>query len=107
MQKTDNTAISRNEVFGTGADLSNVVNKGIYDSYTKGGKGGVGGTEPLTLTTSLAQDGTVVYDKDFYLIEISWKDGIDFSNYTKETDLVDVIVRALQPKPSEKVQAEN
>ncbi len=105
MQKTDNTAISRNEVFGTGADLSNVVNKGIYDSYTKGGV--VGGTEPLTLTTSLAQDGTVVYDKDFYLIEISWKDGIDFSNYTKETDLVDVIVRALQPKPSEKVQAEN
>lgn len=104
MQKTDNTAISRNEVFGTGTDLSNVVNKGIYDSYTKGG---ADGNEPLTLTTSLVSDGTVVYDKDFYLIEISWKDGIDFSKYTKETDLVNVIVRALQPKPSEKAPEGN
>ena len=42
----------------------------------------------------------VLYEKDFYLIQISWKDGIDFSRYKKETDLVDVIVRALQPRPS-------
>lgn len=91
--------IRMQEVFGkTEDELADVVNKGTYDTYTTGG---AGGNERLTLTTSLDDSGAVVYDKDFYLIEISWKDNIDFSNYTKETDLVEVIVKALQPEPSE------
>lgn len=36
------------------------------------------------------------------MIEIKWKDGMDFNEYTKETDLVYVIVKALQPRPTEK-----
>lgn len=92
-------SIRLQEVFGMDeASLAEVVNKGTYDSYTTGG---AAGNDKLTLTTSLDTNDEVVYDKDFYLIEISWKDGIDFSNYTKETDLVEVIVKALQPKPSE------
>ncbi|MGN0341733.1 MAG: hypothetical protein ACI4DO_02975 [Roseburia sp.] len=98
MSPTKKDDIRMQEVFGMEEDeLDDVVNKGTYDSYTTGGPGG---TDRLTLTTSLDQD-EVVYDKDFYLIEISWMDGIDFSNYTKETDLVEVIVKALQPRPSE------
>ncbi|MBR1391122.1 MAG: hypothetical protein IJ567_06745 [Lachnospiraceae bacterium] len=96
MTADDQTAASRADVFGVSTDLSDVVNKGKYESYTLGG---ADGTEQLVLTTSM-NGSEVLYEKDFYLIQISWKDGIDFSRYKKETDLVDVIVRALQPRPS-------
>lgn len=95
MAYSDTTSTNQKEVFGN-ADLSNVINKGIYHSYKKGG---TTGQDDLTLTTSLDTNNNVVYDKDFYLIEISWKENIDFSKYTKETDLVEVIVKALQPRP--------
>lgn len=41
------------------------------------------------------------YEDNYYLIEISWKDGIDFDDYKKETDLVYVVVNAKQPRPVE------
>ena len=46
-------------------------------------------------------------NKDYYLIEIKWKekdgngDSLQFDDYRKETDLVYVIVKAMQPEPKE------
>jgi len=41
------------------------------------------------------------YEFDYYLIEVTWKDGITFNDYTKETDLLYVVVNAKQPLPKE------
>lgn len=76
-----------------GVSRNGIVNLGKYDMYSKGGD-----NQALQLSTTIT-GGSAKYEMDYYLIEISWKDGINFSDYTKETDLVYVIVKALQPKP--------
>lgn len=59
------------------------------------------GNQKLSLSAQVdTATNTVVYDRDYYLIEISWKDNVNFYDYTKETDLVNVVVKAEQPKPS-------
>lgn len=95
MTPIDNSAERIHEVFGTTNTTSDIVNVGEYHSYDKDAEGTV-----LSLDTTI-DNGQVEYDRDYYLIEVSWKDGVDFSQYTKETDLVDVIVRAIQPLPEE------
>lgn len=78
------------EVFGNNSDT--VFNKGKYLLYTKDSN-----SQPLALEYKNNQ-----YEFDYYLLEISWQEGVDFSKYTKETDLVYVVVNAKQPKPIEK-----
>lgn len=79
-----------NSVFGTETP-EGVVNKGRYLLYQEDGQ-----SKPLGLEY---KDNT--YEYDYYLIEISWKDGVKFTDYTKETDLIYVVVNAKQPKPKE------
>ena len=81
-----------NQVFGS-EDMSGVVNKGNYLLYQEDGQSS---PEPLGLEYKNEE-----YEFDYYLIEISWKDGITFNDYTKETDLLYVVVNAKQPLPKE------
>lgn len=98
----DSDLVTRNnneEMYGVGAEPSTVVNYIQYDVYRQDAVGA-----SLSLSTKSRDDSTD-YDLDYYLIELKWQDGIVFDNYLKETDLVYVIVKALQPEPKEK-QAE-
>lgn len=90
----DETATRLNELFGN--DGTGIFNKGKYFLYQNDTNG-----NPLALEYKNT-DGVSQYEYDYYLLEISWQDGVDFSKYTKETDLVYVVVNAKQPKPVEK-----
>lgn len=72
-----------------------VVNKGQYDIYDKNGD------SDFQLKTTVDENGNVNFGLDYYLIELSWKDGIQFADYLKETDLMYVIVNAKQLEPKE------
>lgn len=80
------------QVFGQ-EDISGVVNKGNYLLYQEDGQAK---PEPLGLEYKNEE-----YEFDYYLIEVTWKDGISFNDYTKETDLLYVVVNAKQPLPKE------
>lgn len=89
---------------GSDEARAKIVNLGQYDSYRTDAAGKV-----LSLNTKVTtENGTVEYDKDYYLIEMKWKEKdengntVQFENYTKETDLIYIIVKAMQPKPVEK-----
>lgn len=84
-------------VFGTETP-EGVINKGKYLLYKYDGQ-----AEPQPMGLEY-RDGK--YEFDYYLVEISWKEGIVFNDYTKETDLVYVVVNAKQPEPREQT-AEN
>lgn len=79
-----------NSVLGADTDA---VNKGKYLLYKEDGQAD---PQPLGLEY---KDGK--YEFDYYLIEMSWKDDVKFTDYTKETDLIYVVVNAKQPKPKE------
>lgn len=82
---------------GEGGTIPDTVkNLGQYDLYSVG----TDGTTKLQLNTTLSGN-QVHFDLNYFLIEIDWKDGISFEDYKKETDLVYVIVKALQLKPEE------
>lgn len=88
----DVTSDRLTEVFGTD-NPENVVNSGKYLLYQEDGQ-----ADPQPLGLEYKDD---EYEFDYYLIEISWQDGITFSDYTKETDLLYVVVNAKQPLPKE------
>ena len=83
----DNTEKMKKEVFGA-ADTDDIVNVGKYLFFDD---------ENMKLAY---RDNT--YEYDYYLIEMTWQDIRDFNAYTKETDLVYVMVNAKQPRPTEK-----
>lgn len=91
---SDESALRQRMVYGD--DLEKIINIGKYDTYKEGTDG-----EELKLTTTVSGN-DVDYELDYYLIEITWQEGITFSDYSKETDLFYVIVKALQPRPGEK-----
>lgn len=95
MTSEDVSEERRKEMYGE--DTEGIVNLGRYELFEKDSNDG-----ELHLVSKVEADGTVTYAMDYYLIEIKWKDGMDFNEYTKETDLVYVIVKALQPRPTEK-----
>lgn len=72
-----------------------VVNMGQYDVYDNTNNIG------FELTTSTDEAGTVTFDLDYYMIEIEWQNDISFADYLKETDLIYVMVKALQLEPEE------
>lgn len=88
------TTKNNQEMYGESATGVNTVNWATYDIYDKRGEA------DFQLNTKL-ENGKVSYDLNYYLIELSWQDGIQFDNYLKETDLMYVIVNAMQPEPKE------
>lgn len=86
---------SDSEVFGT-TDVSDIWNAGKYLLYQKDS-----GREPLQLAYQYNNNiGKYEYEYDYYLIEIEWKKGITFADYSKETDMVYVVVNAKQVEPT-------
>lgn len=88
---SDVTEDRHESVFGpdtAGSGYADIINKGKYRLYQYDGNG-----------KELALKYDNEYEYDYYLIEIGWQDGVNFSEYTKETDLLYVVVNAKQPKP--------
>lgn len=84
------TTANNSEMYGN----NSVVNLGQYDVYDKTS----GASFDLTTTVS---GSSVQFDLDYYLIEIEWNENVAFADYLKETDLVYVLVTALQLEPKE------
>lgn len=83
------------DVFGQ-EDVSDIWNAGRYLLYQYDTDG-----KPLQLQYTYSEDTTTFhYEYDYYLVEIEWKSGITFADYSKETDLVYVIVNAKQVEPT-------
>lgn len=95
-----NVTASTKETTNNNIELNTagVVNEGQYDIYSQDAAGSL-----LQLKTTVSGN-QPVYEYDYYLIEITWKDNVNvtFSEYVKETDLVYVIVKAMQPRPEER-----
>lgn len=87
----DETDSVHDAIFPEGTD--GVFNKGKYLLYQQDSAGVQMGLEYKN------DDTDKKYEFDYYLIEISWDTNVNFSEYTKETDLLYVIVNAKQPKP--------
>lgn len=75
------------------------VNAGKYTSYTTGVAG-----DHLKLKANVDANGNPTFDSQFFLIEIDWADGAadEFEKYEKETDMIYLLVEALQPEPQKK-----
>lgn len=86
------TQENNQEMYGDEAD--SVVNYVQYDLYLQDSA-----RENLALKTEV-KGVTTSYEMDYYLIEMEWKEGIVFQDFIKETDLVYVIVNAVQPEPA-------
>lgn len=103
MEKSEESASlteeNNKEMYGDEAvSTSDVTNYVQYELYSDDSKG-----DSLHLATT--QAGLITsYELDYYLIEMTWEDGIEFQDFIKETDLIYVNVRAVQPKPTENSQ---
>ena len=105
-KEPDISAERRKEMYGE--DTKGIINLGQYDLYQTDAANG-----ELKLNTKVTTDenNKVQYDKDYYLVEIEWKNKdasenpIQFEDYRKETDLVYVIVKAMQPEPAETTES--
>lgn len=81
------------------------VNAGKYISYTEStDKDNNGNPIKLRLEAGTDAQGNPTFDSQFFLIEINWQTGADvkFEQYEKETDMICLLVEALQPKPEKK-----
>ena len=93
-KSTSSTVSSKNNTEMYSDNVSNTVNLGTYDIYDK-----TSGSD--FQLNSKVENNNVVFDLNYYLIELSWQEGIQFSDYLKETDLMYVIVNAMQLEPQE------
>lgn len=88
-------------VFGTTA-VDNIWNAGEYLLYRSDTD-----KEALQLVYTYDEEtNTSNYEYDYYLVEIKWKPDIVFANYSKETDMVYVIVNAKQVMPTLKEETD-
>ncbi|MDD2971683.1 MAG: hypothetical protein PHE02_06080 [Lachnospiraceae bacterium] len=88
----NNTDVSNDRWTETGV-TENTINRGKYLHYEKTYDG-----------QELHLDGTSVssgFDSNYFVMEIEWKTGSteDFQKYEKETDMLYLLVKAMQPRP--------
>lgn len=89
------------DVFGTTA-VGNIWNAGEYLLYRSDTD-----RDALQLVYTYDEEtDTSNYEYDYYLVEIKWKPDIIFANYSKETDIVYVIVNAKQVMPTLKEETD-
>ena len=82
------------------------VNAGQYISYTQSSKTDESGNPKKLRLEANLQDGQPTFDSQYFLMEIDWVDEAEnnFDKYEKETDMIYVLVEALQPKPEKKTR---
>lgn len=100
----DITVNNNKEMYGNDATSVTTVNWGIYSIYDKTSVPAEQKSDTdFQLSATVGENGNVTFGMNYYLIELSWKDGIQFADYLKETDLMYVIVNAkqLEPKKSQ------
>ena len=80
------------------------VNAGKYTSYTKSTIADAQGNPMNLRLEANVVDDKPTFDSQYFLLEIDWKDGADkeFEKYEKETDMIYLLVEALQPMPEKK-----
>lgn len=74
-------------------NVDSIVNKGTYTLYSKYSNNS---KFHLSYEADNAQ-----YDYNYFMIEINWNDDAEFIENSKETDLLYVVVNAMQLKPEE------
>lgn len=92
LEGTEVSALRHEQVGLTGADADssteadeNIINRGTYISF---------GT--------IMNSGSSVHSQ-YFVLEISWDDlpqGFDYNNYNKETEMIYIVVKAVQPEPT-------
>lgn len=104
-KKASDTELSWEDVSDTrhtqvGLTETMPVNAGKYASYTKTSDN----TTKLRLEAGQDESGNPTFDSQYFLIEIDWEDGAasKFEQYEKETDMIYLLVEALQPEPQKK-----
>ncbi len=75
------------------------VNAGKYTAYNKDSEGKL-----LKLEAGTDAQGNPQFDSQYFVLEIDWEEGAEakFENYEKETDMIYLLVEAIQPKPEKK-----
>lgn len=89
---TDTTAERRNAVFGD-SSASDIVNNGTYTLYSRY-------SDNSKMHLQYIADNNQ-YDYNYYMIEMNWNENAQFIENSKETDLLYVVVNAMQLKPEE------
>ena len=92
----DKTAERHQAMFGN-ISVDDIVNKGKYDTYINGKDG-----EKLHLETGMV-DGKETYMSRYFRLEVTC-DAKSFDNYRKETDMIYLLVKAEQPKPTKRTE---
>lgn len=75
------------------------INRGTYIQYTS--------NESIDFHLSSGADGAG-YESQYFLLEIEWDEaaGNSFEKYEKETDMIYILVKALQPEPQKKADTQ-
>ena len=82
----------------TDADIAtqSIINRGTYISYEvqMDENGNLIVDNNLELTAG-------AYSAQYFVLEIEWKENIQYSDYVKETDMIYLLAKKLQPEPEE------
>lgn len=78
-----------------GENWESIINRVNYNVYTLDTRG----LNPLNLSVTQDDEGMALYDYDYYMLEINWKEDANYVDYLKETDLIYVKVNAIQTRP--------
>lgn len=91
------------EMYGETEKKETTVNWGTYNIYDKTSvPEGQSSDTYFQLSAKVGENGgETTFGLNYYLIELSWQEGITFADYLKETDLMYVIVNAKQLEPKE------
>lgn len=92
---TDKTADRHQAMFGDNP-VEDIVNKGKYVTYLKGKDG-----KQLHLETGKDGDGKETYMSRYFRLEVTCT-ADTFDQYRKETDMIYLLVKAEQPKPTKR-----
>ena len=94
-----NTPLTGQEVSGTRHTQVGItgdeINSGTYISYENKDSNGNVINENIKLDA-----GEDAYATQFYVLEISWSIQSGFEKYNKETDMIYVVAKAVQPEPT-------
>lgn len=83
-------------------DTDDIVNRGTYIQYQKT-TDALGAVVNDNLKLEVAEDDSEVstYATQYFVLEISWSITSGFEKYDKETDMIYIVAKAVQPKPEE------
>lgn len=94
---TEDKTTERHQAMFGDISVTDIVNKGKYDTYINGKDGG-----KLHLETGTV-DGKETYMSRYFRLEVTCT-AATFDDYRKETDMIYLLVKAEQPKPTKRTE---